>query len=108
MTTKDVNAAIWAIESPEAVKRGILGPMYTRSIDASMAVIQRRWPGASVHLWTMQNDRDFAVARIWSQNRMKILGDATEPMVHEKGDNTEHPIPHALALALLAALEAEQ
>lgn len=107
MTTKDVNAAIWKIEAPEAVKRGILGPMYTRSIDASMAVIQRRWPGASAHLWTKQNDRDFAVARIWSPCRMKILGDATEPMVHEKGDNTNHSVAHALALALLAALEAE-
>jgi len=32
MTTKDVNAAIWKIEAPEAVKRGILGPMYTRTL----------------------------------------------------------------------------
>lgn len=92
MTTKDVNAAIWAIEAPESVKRGILGPMYTRSIDASMAVIQRRWPGVTVEIG-LPIDGDTVVHLYGVANNLPA-GEARKPA-------------HALALALLAALEAE-
>ena len=92
MTTKDVNAAIWAIEAPEAVKRGILGPMYTRSLDASMAVIQRRWPGATVLLSA-------------GGVRMTTIPGLRTTKYTYRANATE--IHHALALALLAALEAE-
>jgi len=98
MTTKDVNAAIWAIESPEAVKRGILGPMYTRSIDASMAVIQRRWESPRV-TFDRGTFRRGSTWLAWIETRSKA-----ETHKHGEADTPSH----ALALALLAALEAEQ
>lgn len=97
MTTKDVNAAIWAIEAPESVKRGILGPMYTRSLDASMAVIQRRWPCADVGVWSPEG-------KSWRASISEFADGNCWPIVEGVVGDTA---PHALALALLAALEAE-
>ncbi len=98
MTTKDVNAAIWVIVSPESVDRGILGPMYTRSIDSSMAVIQRRWddPRVTVARGPIRRGGKW---RTWIETRSKA-----ETHKHGEADTPSH----ALAIALLAALEAEQ
>lgn len=99
MTTKDVNAAIWAIEAPESVKRGILGPMYTRSIDASMAVIAAKFDVLSSVELFVECDRSGTVT-----NRCATLNTNCGDVFVGRADT----YAHALAIALLAALEAEQ
>lgn len=78
---------------------------FTEHVDASLRLIEKRWPGARIELSTLRNDRDFAVARLWADDFQTILGDASMPRVHEKGDDTPNPVACALALAVLSALK---
>lgn len=90
----DINAKIWAIEAPNAAARGIIGPMYTRSIDASLAVIERRWPG----VFMVDLQAGYAEIRV---------DDTTTFQEARRYSAESSTIAYALALALLAALEAE-
>lgn len=70
---------------------------FTESIDASMAVIQRRWESPRVTL-DRGTFRRGSTWLAWIETRSK-----TEAHKHGEADTPAH----ALALALLAALEAE-
>lgn len=97
MKPSEIDAAIWKIESPFGESRGFLGPLYTRSIDDSMAVIERRWDDARVTFYR-GTIRRVCKWHAWIETRGRA-----ETHKHGEADTAAH----ALAIALLAALKAE-